>query len=95
MKIVDAETRIKAIQLGEAKVNFIRPDQPPIWAKFALLSEEGSACGYFEKVNGWSEKVQQKIRELAEAMEEDALPHISKVTGSAPDKRNPDEPPQF
>lgn len=96
MKITEDKCRIQAVMLGEATINFIRPDQVPVRAKFALLAgDDGSPCGFVEKANGWSEKTLTKMRELAESMEEDVLPHIFQVSGKTPEPSNPGEPPQF
>jgi hypothetical protein len=98
MKPTKAKCRITAVQLGEGQVNLIRPDQVPIKAKFALLSEDGMACGFFEKSNNWSEKTHAKLQELAEAMEEDCLTALFEVgpeDSRASETVEPDEPPQF
>ncbi len=79
----EGRCKVVGLQLGEAALNFIRTDEVPIRAKVALLSEEGSPCGFFTKNNGWSERTLEALRALADAIEEDCIPHIFDG-GSAP-----------
>ena len=97
MKLSTAKPKIAGIQLGEASLNLIRPDQPPLRAKYALLAEEGDVCGFFEKANGWSEKTLAALQTLAECMEEDALGHIFFIEPGTEQAtaEKAEEPPQF
>lgn len=95
MRVSSSNARIRAITLGEASLNLIRMDQIPLRAKFALLDEEGNACGYFEKSNGWSEKVLEALQVLAGVIEEDAMSTIFLEETSSPTTSSTDEPPQF
>jgi hypothetical protein len=97
MKITDAPCKIKAVHLGEASINMIRMDQVPLKAKYALLSEDGNVCGYVEKSTGWSDRVLEKMKELGDIMEEEALGLIFSIQvdeeNQAPKEES--EPSQF
>jgi len=97
MKLTEAKCRVTGVQLGEAQLNFIRSDLVPIQAKIALLAEDGTVCGYFEKRNGWSEKTHVALQALADALEEDALVHLFQQpeAEAAPDAEKAEEPQQF
>ena len=95
MRLSEGKSKIVGLQLGEAMVNFIRPDLPPIKAKLALLAEDGSACGFIEKSNGWSERTQAALQALAEAVEEDALQHVFVVDEATKGEEKAEETPQF
>lgn len=98
MKLTTAKSRVVGIQLGEASLNLIRMNEVPIKAKFALMTADGDVCGYVEKYNGWSDKVQEALRNFAEVLEEEGLKQLFEVTDAAESPQsNPDvaEPPQF
>lgn len=94
MKLSDSKSRIIGIQVGEIELNFIRPDKPPIKAKFALVGD-GGICGYFDKSEDWSEKSLEALRVFAEALEMDVLGRIFQVTGDATTDEKSNEPAQF
>lgn len=97
MKLTTAPTKIRGLLLGEATLNLIRMNEIPIKAKFALVDEEGNACGYFEKSNGWSEKTFEALQKLVGAMETDAHGVLFVDNEEAPtaSPEFSDEPPQF
>ncbi len=84
MRMSDGRCKIIALQLGEAHLNLIRPNEVPIQAKVALLTEEGQPCGFFQKNNDWSEKTIEALRALAEAIEEDCIAHIFEGEAAVP-----------
>ncbi len=95
----DGKCKVVAIQLGEAALNLIRQDEVPIRVKVALLTEDGSPCGYFAKSNDWSEKTIDALRALADAVEEDCMNHLfeGESAAVAPTSETDREgsPPQF
>jgi hypothetical protein len=95
MKLSTAKPKIVGLQLGEAALNFIRPEVVPIKAKLAIIGEEDSTCGYIEKNNGWSEKTLAALQELASCIEADALPHLFFEEDPAAKEDSQAEPPQF
>lgn len=99
MKMSTAKPKIVGVQLGEAAINYVRPGEPPITAKFLLLAEGGGAvCGHMTKGGNWSEKSLAALQALVDSLEEDALSHIFEVDSTkelgAPDSTSA-EPPQF
>lgn len=71
MRISKGKSRIVAIQLGEAELNFLLPGKPPLRGKFAFVNEEGAPCGSTETLMGWSDKTVELLRQLAASMEKD------------------------
>ena len=95
MKLSTAKPKIIGVQLGEATINIILPGAVPIKAKFAILGEEESVCGYLDKYGGWSEKTLAALQELASCLETDALPHLFLEEDPQTQEANQAEPPQF
>jgi hypothetical protein len=95
MKLSTARPRIIGLHLGEASINFIRPDVVPIKAKLAIIGEEELACGYIEKSNGWSEKTLRALQELGSCIESDTLHHLFIEEDSQVQVDSSAEPPQF
>jgi hypothetical protein len=95
VKLSTAKAKVIGLQLGEAELNVIRPGVPPIRAKFALLDEDATPCGYVEKANGWSEKTMGAMQALVECMEEDALKIVFMEETKPTEAEKAEEPPQF
>jgi hypothetical protein len=97
VKLSQVPSKIIGVQLGDVTLNFIRPDQPPIQAKFALLNEEEVICGYSEGSAGWSERTLEALRALQDALEDDAMARIFGIPTDSASKQTPEviEPPQF
>ena len=101
MKLSGAKCRIVGVQLGEAEINLIRGDRPPLRVKMALLSEDGATCGYLDIIPS-SEKILDAVRQFAEVVETEVLPRIFEIDpgseGSVSEVTRAsqvDEPPQF
>lgn len=95
MKLTKAKCKITGIQLGEAELNLIRPERPPLKVKYAMLGEDGATCGYFEKYTDWSDKALEALRVFSEVLEEEALPMLFDQPAEKSADQKPDEPPQF
>lgn len=97
MKLTEAPTKIVGIQLGEAKLNFIRVGEAPIVAKFALITKEGDAAGFVDMMTGWSDKALEALRVFSEVLEEEALARIFTMAQASetPQTEEHSEPPQF
>ncbi len=96
MKLTEAKCRITGVTLGEAQINLIRIDAVPIQAKFALISGDGSVSGYFERRNGWSDKVLQALQAFVDAIEEDGLTVVfEEMTKPVSEGESAEGPPQF
>lgn len=96
MRLSKAKCKITGIQLGEAELNLIgRPDRPPLKVKYALIGEDGTTCGYYEKYTDWSDKALEALRVFTEALEEETLPVLFEQSAEKSDDQKPDEPPQF
>ena len=97
MKLTQNPSKIVGIQFGEAKLNILRPGEPPLWAKFALLNKDGEVCGYAD-ISSWSDKLVELLQQFTDALEEEALRLVFEG-GSEEKKEEPNqernEPPQF
>lgn len=97
MKMATTPSKIVGVQLGEVTVNFMRPDQPGLKAKFALLTKDGDVASFTELVGGWSDKAQEAARAFSEALEEEVLRIIFEQgqASETPQATATNEPPQF
>jgi hypothetical protein len=97
MKLSTSPSHIVGLQLGEASLNMIRGGQPPIKAKFALITKEGDAIGFMETAGPWSDKVLEALKTFSEVLEEELLGRISEVpqASETPPAGASNEPPQF
>ena len=84
MKLSEAPTKIVGVQIGEVALNLIRqrgPD-PMLKARFALLTDKGPT-GFLDlddRFGQWSEKTMIAMKGFTEALEEDALREIFKIS---------------
>lgn len=99
MKLSESPSKLIGLHLGEATINTMRPDLPPLKAKFALFSKEGEPVGYMEMTHGWSEKALEALRVFQAVLEEEAVPRIFEQPSSSPEEtpksEERNEPPQF
>jgi hypothetical protein len=98
VKLTASPSKIVGVQLGEAMLNLIRPGEPPIRAKFALLTKDETVAGFVDVSSNWSDKALNALQAFTEAMEEEAMRLIFEAaqpseTPAQPEERN--EPPQF
>lgn len=96
MKFTTAPSKILGIHLGEASLNLMMSNIPPIKAKFALVTKDGDTSGYIE-VKNWSEKTIEALRVFVAQLEDDALELVFEVVKD-PEVKDPEksnEPTQF
>lgn len=99
MKMGTSRCKIVGVQLGEAAINYIRQNVPPIDAVFALISENGPV-GSVSRNMGWSPATMEAMQKFAEAMEADVMATVfddepGAGEGEAVDAEKSSEPQQF
>ena len=95
MKLTTSKCKITGVHFGEAELNLIRGDRPALKVKYALVGEDGTTCGFFEKAGGWSEKALEALRVFTEALEEDCMPALFDKPTEPSSEEKPAEPQQF
>lgn len=86
-----SKCRIVGVTLGEAHLNFIKPDVPPLTAEFGLVRDDEALAGMVQKRFEWSEKTMAAVAALQEAMEGDML---EAIFDPQPESDYPGEPQQ-
>ena len=92
-------SRIIGIRVGEASIDLIHHADAVIKAEFALIREDGAACGKVTKVQGWSDQTGEALRMLLEAMEADMFSDVFQGPAGPPESETEgekqNEPKQF
>lgn len=97
MRMSETPAKIVGVQLGEAAINFIRPGEVPIKAKFALMNKEGDVVGFVDVSNGWSDRAQEAMRAFSEVLEAEVMVRLFEGQPSETAEKSdaPSEPQQF
>lgn len=97
MKLSEAPTKIIGVALGEASINLIRPGELPFKARFAILTDSGTA-GYVD-IGEWTPEAAKALETFIAVLETEALNHLFKVptaqAAETPQGDAANEPPQF
>jgi len=108
MKLTKAQCRVTGVHLGELALNLLPQNQkegghPPILAKLALVRDDGSFCGSYTKVEGFSQKTVDALRTFVDSLEDDVLNNVFVIAETDKDETAAvaatpppaEEPPQF
>lgn len=99
MKLCEAPTKIIGVQVGEAAIDLIRSGIPALKVRIAIFTDDGPV-GFMDigDIGQWSQRSLDALRVFTEALEEDALRFIFKVTtqdAETAQTDGPNEPAQF
>lgn len=90
-----SKSRVVGLQAGEVSINLLS-GQAIVRAKFALVADDGSTVGHFDKAGSWSERTADLLQQLTQSMESDALPHLFDAPAEElKPGRGEEEPPQL